>query len=175
MGNHLTNLSKLSNEYQMYRFARYKSPLINTQHHRLNFIPNVEHPQLINETKENIWLGENQLNKRRLFLLSSSVVCIIIITAGLLHWAYEQWAEQKLQGYIERLEKRGLYVEEQSLSYFSVDNLVTIGKFSDFAFGIDFEYIAHIYFDRRIHALYFLSSIQGDGTKAIIFHYKWRL
>ena len=112
------------------------------------------------------------MNKRRLFLLSLSIVCIAIIAAGLFYWVYEQLAEQKLQGYIERLEKRGYYVEEHSLSDFQVDDLVAIGKFSDFTFGIDCEYIDHIYFDRKINALYFLSSIQGDGTKAIVFCYK---
>ena len=112
------------------------------------------------------------MNKRRLFILSFSVVCVVIIGVGFLYWASGQWAEQKLQGYIERLEKRGLYVEEHSLSDFHVDDLVTIGKFSDFTFGIDCEYVDHIYFDRKIHGLYFLSSIQGDGIKAIVFHYK---
>lgn len=68
------------------------------------------------------------MNKRRLSLLSFSIVYIVMITAGLLYWAYEQWAEQKLQGYIERLEKRGLYVEERSLSDFHVDDVVTIGR-----------------------------------------------
>jgi len=115
------------------------------------------------------------LNKRRLFILSFSIVCIVIITAGLLYWAYEQWAEQKLQGYIERLEKRGYTVEEHSLSDFHVDDSVRIRKFSDFTQGAYWEGIDQIYFDRKIHGLYFLSSIQGDGIKAIVFHYKWKL
>ena len=112
------------------------------------------------------------MNKRRLFIFSFSIVCVVILGAGFLFWVYEQWAEQKLQGYVERLEKRGFYVEERSLSDFNVDDLTTVGKFSDFTFGIDCEYIDHIYFDREIHALYFLSSTQGDGKKAILFHYK---
>ena len=82
-----------------------------------------------------------------------------------------QALEKRLQGYVERLEKRGYYVEEHSLSDFHVDDLATISKFNDFTFGIDCEHIDQIYFDRKIHALYFLSSIQGDGTEAIVFHY----
>ena len=115
------------------------------------------------------------MNKRMVIILSVSLVCLALITAGLLYWAYGQWAEQKLQGYIERLEKRGLYVEEHSLSDFHVDDLATIGKFIDFTQDAYLEGVDHIYFDRKIHGLYFLSSIQGDEIKAIVFHYKWKL
>ena len=112
------------------------------------------------------------MNKRRLYIFSFSIVCLAIVTTGLLYGVYEHWAEQKLQGYIERLEKRGYYVEEYSLSDFRVDDLVKIRRFSDFTFGIDCEYIDHIYCDREIHALYFLSSIQGNRKEAIIFYYR---
>ena len=111
------------------------------------------------------------MNKRRLFLLFFSIVSIALIAAGLFYWAYGQWAELNLRGYIERLEKRGYYVEEHSLSDFHVDDSQRV-KFSDFTFEADFQEIDYIYFERRIHALYFLIPIQGHGMKAIVFYYK---
>ena len=114
------------------------------------------------------------MNKRRLFILSFSIVCVVIIAVGLLYWFSELVVEKKLQDYIERLEKRGYTVEEHSLSDFHVDDSVRIRKFSDFTQGASFENKEYIYFDRKIHALYFLSPIQGDGIEAIVFYYKWK-
>jgi len=54
------------------------------------------------------------LNKRRLFILSFSIVCVVIIAVGLLYWYSEQVAEQKLQDYIRRLKDEGFTTEEHS-------------------------------------------------------------
>jgi len=115
------------------------------------------------------------VNKRRLFILSFSIVCIVIITAGFVYWAYGQWTEQKLQGYIRRLKDEGFTTEEHSLADFDVDGVVKIHFFSDFRSFARQEDIDPIYFDKRIHALYFLRPILGDGIEANIFYYKWKL
>ena len=111
------------------------------------------------------------MNRRRLFILSFFIVCIVIIAVGLLYWYSEQRAEQKLQFYITKLEKR-FTVKEDSLSDFDVDNSVKEGLYNDFTLEADCEGIGHIYFDRKIHALYFLEA-DGDRVEAHIFNYKW--
>ena len=116
-------------------------------------------------------LRETLLNKRRLFILSFSIVCVVIIAVGLLYWYSEQVAEQKLQDYIGRVEDEGFTTEEHSLADFDVDYVVTIPFFGDFRSFARQEGIDHIYFDKRIHALYFLYPI-GDSVEADIFRYK---
>ena len=79
---------------------------------------------------------------------------------------------QKLQGYLERFEKMGCAVEEYPLSDFHVDGTVRIHFFSDFRSFAMQEGIDQIYFDRGIHALYFLRPIPSDGKEANVFYYK---
>ena len=116
------------------------------------------------------------MNKRRLFILSFSIVGVVIIAVGLLYWYSEQVAEQKLQDYIIRLKGRlkdeGFTTEEHSLADFDVDYVVTIPFFGDFRSFARQEGIDHIYFDKRIHALYFLRPILEDEVEANIFRYK---
>jgi len=111
------------------------------------------------------------LNKRRLFILSFFVICIVSITVGLLYWYSEQWAEQKLQDYMKRLKDEGFTTEEHSLADFHVDGVVRIHFFGDFRSFARQEGMDHIYFDRGIHALYFLRPI-GDEIEANVFYYK---
>lgn len=118
---------------------------------------------------QRILKSRGTVNKRRLFILSFSIVCVVILSAGLLYWAYEQWAQKRLQFYIGKLEKR-YTVEEHSLSDFHIDDLHKVTFYNDFSFEADCQDIDHIYFDRKTHALYFLYPIKGD-TKAIVFHY----
>ena len=112
------------------------------------------------------------MNKRRLFILSFFVICIVSITVGLLYWYSEQWAEQKLQDYIRRLKDEGFTTEEHSLADFHVDGVVRIHFFGDFRSFARQEELDNIYFDRGIHALYFLRPMLGDGVEANVFYYK---
>jgi len=112
------------------------------------------------------------LNRRRLIILSFSLICLVLIIGGFLYWQFEQWAEQKLQDYIERLEDLGYTTEEHSLTDFHVDGSVKIPFFGDFRSFARQEDIDHIYFDRGIHALYFLHNVTEDRVEANIFHYK---
>ena len=112
------------------------------------------------------------MNKRKLFILSFSIVCVVIIAVGLLYWYSEQVAEQKLQDYIRRLTDEGFTTEEHSLADFDVDGVTKTHWFGDFRSFARQEDIDHIYFDKRIHALYFLRSILGYGIEANIFYYK---
>ena len=89
-----------------------------------------------------------------------------------MYWQFEQWAEQKLQDCIRRLKDEGFTTEEHSLADFDVDGVVKIHFFGDFRSFARQEDIDHIYFDRGIHALYFLRPILGDGIEANIFYYK---
>jgi len=107
----------------------------------------------------------------RLVIFSFSLICVIIITAGLLYWYSEQRAEQKLQFYIRKLENRGITVEERSLSDFDVDDLVRMHFWSDFGQAAYLEGVDCIYFDRKIHDLYFLKADE-NGVKAYAFYYK---
>jgi len=111
------------------------------------------------------------LNRRRLIILSFSLICLALIIGGFLYWQFEQWAEQKLQDYIERLEDLGYTPDEYSLAVFHVDGVVGIHFFGDFRSYAKQEDIDHIYFDRGIHCLYFLNPI-GDRLEATIFYYK---
>lgn len=112
------------------------------------------------------------MNKRRIFIFSFSLICAIIITVGLLFWYSEQWAEQKLQDYIRRLKDEGFTTEEHSLADFHVDGVVRIHFFGDFRSFARQEELDNIYFDRGIHALYFLRPMLGDGVEANVFYYK---
>jgi hypothetical protein len=111
------------------------------------------------------------LNRRRLIILSVSVICVVLIVGGLFCWLSEQWAEQSLQEYIGRLEDSGFTVEEHSLADFYVNGTVRIYFFGDFRSFAEQQGINHIYYERRIYALYFLRPIEG-GTEANIFYYK---
>jgi len=111
------------------------------------------------------------LKRRRLIILSFSLICLAFIIGGFLYWYSEQLAEQKLQDYIKRLEDLGFTTEEHSLADFHVDGVVGIHFFGDFRSFAQQEGIDHIYFDRGIHGLYFLNPI-GDRLEANIFYYK---
>jgi hypothetical protein len=116
-------------------------------------------------------LGE-QLNKRKIFIFSFSLVCLALIVGGVLYWYSEQWAEQRLQEYVGRLEDLGFITEEHSLADFQVDAVLRIHYFSDFHSYAEQEGISHIYFDRGKHALYFLHPATKDAVEANIFYYK---
>jgi hypothetical protein len=94
------------------------------------------------------------------------------MTGGLLLWYSEQLAEQKLRDYIRRLKDEGFTTEEHSLADFQVEGIVEIHFFGDFRSFARQEGVNHIYFDRGIHALYFLRPMLGDRAEADVFYYK---
>ena len=112
------------------------------------------------------------MNKRKLFIFSFCLICVIIMTGGLLLWYSEQLAEQKLRDYIRRLKDEGFTTEEHSLADFQVEGIVEIHFFGDFRSFARQEGVNHIYFDRGIHALYFLRPMLGDRAEADVFYYK---
>ena len=112
------------------------------------------------------------MNKRRLFILSFSLVCLALIIGGLLYWYSEQWAEQRLQEYIGKLEDSGFTTEEHSLADFHVDAVSECPYFGDFRSYAIQKGVNHIYFDRGIHALYFLHPPIEDGVVAEIVYCK---
>ena len=112
------------------------------------------------------------MNKRMLIILSFSLICFVLIIGGLLYWASGQWAEKKLQGYIERLEDEGYIIEERPLTEFHVDGVVEVPWFSDFRSIARQKNVSYVYIDREIKALYFLSEPPGGGTEANVFYYK---
>jgi hypothetical protein len=109
------------------------------------------------------------LTKRGLVIVSFSIICIASIIGGFLYWHSQQLAEQRLQDYVKRLEDLGYTTEEHSLD-FHVNNVVTVHFFGDFLAYSQQEGIDHVYFDRNVHALYFLQS-STDGVVTIIFYY----
>ena len=119
------------------------------------------------------------MKKRRLFILSSSVVCVVIIAVGLLHWHSEQVAEQKLQRYIRNLERMGCIVEERPLSDFRVDHIQKDTFWNDFSLEVDYQVnyqdLDHVYYDRGKHLLYFIRPNQGNGVEVEAFSYKWKI
>jgi len=109
--------------------------------------------------------------KRRLFILSFSIVCVVIIAVGLLYYYSEQVAEQKLQECIASLKGEGDYIiEEHPFSDFHIDQICKERDFTDFHQGVSTSGIDHIYYDRGIHVLYFLGD--GHGIEATVFNYK---
>jgi len=111
------------------------------------------------------------LSRRRLItILSCSLICLALVTVGI-YWYSEQWAEQRLQDYIRRLEDEDFTVEERSLADLHVDITVRIHFFGDFRSFAKQQGISHMYFDRGMHALYFLNPL-GDRVEANIFYYK---
>lgn len=111
------------------------------------------------------------LTKRMFISLSFSLVCLALIVGGLWFWYSEQWAERRLQDYIGRLEDSGFVIEEHSLADFQVDSVITIHFFSDFRSYAQQESISQIYFDRGIHALYFLHPATENHVEANTFYY----
>jgi len=114
------------------------------------------------------------VNKRRVFILSFSIVCVVIIGVGLLYWWSEQVAEQKLQECIRSLNSEGNYIiEERPFSDFHTDpdHVLKERDFTDFHQAVSISGIDHVYYDRGIHVLYFLGN--GHGIEATVFNYKW--
>jgi hypothetical protein len=111
------------------------------------------------------------VRRRRLIVLSVVLIGLALIIGGLWYWQSEQWAEQKLQEYIRRLEDEGYNIEEHSLADFHVNSEVRIQFFGDFRSLAEEEGMNYVYFDRGIHALYFLRPIE-NGIEANIFYYK---
>jgi len=112
------------------------------------------------------------LNKRRLIILSFSLICLVLIIGGLLYWKSEQWAEQRLQEYIERLEDEGYIIEERPLTEFHVDSIIEVHWSSDFRGIARQENVSYVYLNREMGALYFLREPPGGGTEANVFYYK---
>ncbi len=107
-----------------------------------------------------------------LIILSLSIVCLAIVIGGIWYWYSEQWAEQRLQEYIGRLEDSGFTTEEHSLADFQVGAVLRIHYFGDFRSYAEQEGVSYMYFDRGIHTLYFLHSSAEDLVEANIFYYK---
>lgn len=112
------------------------------------------------------------MNKRKIFIFSFSLFCLALIVGGVLYWHSEQWAEQRLQEYVGRLEDLGFTAEDHSLADFHVDAVAEIHYFSDFHNYAEQEGVIPIYFDRGIRALYFLLSPTEERVEANIFYYK---
>ena len=111
------------------------------------------------------------MNKRRLIILSFSLICLVLIIGGFLYRYSEQLAEEKLQDYVKRLKDASFTVEEHSLADFHVDGVVRIHFFGDFRSFAEQETVSPIYFDKGIRALFFLRPI-GDRIEANVFYYK---
>lgn len=109
------------------------------------------------------------LTKRSIIIVSFSLFCLTLVIGGF-YWYTEQLTEQRLQDYLKRLEDLGYITEEHSLADFHVDNMVRLHFFGDFCTYSQQEGIDRIYFDREVHALYFL-QFSMDGVVAIIFYY----
>jgi hypothetical protein len=112
------------------------------------------------------------LTKRKLIILSLSLICLATIIGGIWYWYSEQWAEQRLQNYIGRLEDSSFTTAERSLADSQPDTVVRMHYFSDFRSYAEQEGISHIYFDRGRHALYFLHSPTENLIEANVFYYK---
>lgn len=111
------------------------------------------------------------MSKRRLFIISFSVICVGIIAVGIGYWYSEKVAEEKLQECIRKLNREGGYIiEEHLLADFNIDHIRKEHDFTDFHQDASVSGINHIYYDKGIHVLYFL---QGDGIEATVFNYKW--
>ena len=106
-----------------------------------------------------------------LLLVALVLVAVVLgaVTVGAFYWYSEQQAEQKLQYYIGKLENR-YTVEERSLSDFDVDDLEKLTFWNDFTFDAECENADRIYFDRKMHILYFLKADE-NGVKAYVFYY----
>jgi len=117
------------------------------------------------------------LNKRRLIILSFSLICLALIIGGFVYWLSgklaqqkEQWAEQKLQEYIGRLKDDYDYIfEERSLTEFHKDDVLEVYWFSDFRSIARHVNASYIYVDREIQCLYFLSGVSGENAN--VFYY----
>lgn len=110
------------------------------------------------------------MSKYKLFILSFSIVCVGIVAVGLFYWLPELLVERKLASYIERLEKKGYCVEEHLLSDFHVDDSIRMQYYSDLTYAANWDSADHVYFDRKIQAIYFLKPI-GDKLDAYIFYF----
>lgn len=110
------------------------------------------------------------MSKSKLFILSSSIICVGIVAVGLFYWLPELLVERRLASYIERLEKKGYCVEKHLLSDFHVDDSIRMQYYSDLTYAANWESVHAVYFDIKIQAIYFLKPI-GDKLEANIFYF----
>jgi hypothetical protein len=75
--------------------------------------------------------------QKRNFLIFFSAVCISFIVASLFYWYVEQMTEQKFQFYVEKLESKGITVEEKSLQGFHDQEIHTSIFWNDFGMEIE--------------------------------------
>ncbi|RLI19800.1 hypothetical protein DRO54_07670 [Candidatus Bathyarchaeota archaeon] len=108
---------------------------------------------------------------KRKFFMYLLMVCLILVIIWAFYLYSEQLAEQRLQDCIKRLKESGFIVEERSLSSFNVNSEFKWHYFSDFRKYALQENVKIIYFDRNMHALYFLLN-STKGIEAEIFYYK---
>jgi len=73
--------------------------------------------------------------------------------------------EQKFQFYVERLESRGITVEEKPLQDFPDQEIRTSLFWNDFSMEIEIQQVDHVYYDRGKRILYFLRSTPKNGIK----------
>jgi len=66
--------------------------------------------------------------------------------------------EQKFQLYVEKLESKGITVEEKSLQGFHDQEIYTSIFWNDFGMEIEILQVDHVYYDRGKRILYFIRS-----------------
>ena len=109
---------------------------------------------------------------KRLNLILFSSIGIFLVMVGLLFWFSEYIAEERLQDYIETLEKGvGCIVEECPFSSSHVAGKLKMNFFSDFRSFAQQEGINHIYVDKEKHALYFFHQIKDIIVEIVVFYY----
>ncbi|MEM3627185.1 MAG: hypothetical protein QXZ25_04085 [Candidatus Bathyarchaeia archaeon] len=109
--------------------------------------------------------------KRQQALIILFFILLIFIVGSVLHWHFENLAEEKLQDYITQLQSDGFTVEERHLTDFNVSGIIPIHFFSDFRSFAKQEGISHIYLDRKTRVLFFLHPINNQ-LEANVFYYQ---
>ena len=139
---------------------------------------------LFNLREKKIFGGYNKytfvrtLNKRTLFLVSVSLIFVVVIIGGFVYWTYRCWyseqTSENLRGYVAQLEDDGYIVEYRPLTDFQVDNEIEWYWFSDFRSYAKQVKATDIYIDSGRETLFFLRP-SGSSMVAEIFYYKARL
>ena len=114
------------------------------------------------------------MNRRWLFILCFSIVCVVITVEALYSYS-EQVADQKLQNHIRKLNSMGCIVEERPLSDFRDDEILKDTFWNDFSLEVDYLGVDYVYYDRVRQLLYFIRPYPVNGMKVEPFSYKWKI
>ena len=114
------------------------------------------------------------LSRRILIILSASLGCIVLSSAGIGVWSLNSWqAAENLKTYVAQLEAAGFTVETQLIANVKANSKIYWNQFNDFQNLATEQKVTTIYLDSSKDALYCLCCSDPASQEVIvhIFYY----